>query len=434
MLKKLKEKGANLNAIDKDGNNALHNACFFSNSPETVKWLIDTCAISIESKGQYQKTPFICAAQKGQLAVLKKLKEKGANLNAIDKDGNNALHNACFFSNSPETVKWLIDTCAISIESKGQHKRTPFICAAQKGQLAVLKKLKEKGANLKAIDKDGDNALHYACLSSNSPETVKWLIETCAISIESKGQYQKTPFLCAAEKGQLSVLKKLKEKGANLNAIDQYGNNALHYACLYSNSPETVEWLIDTCAISIESKGGYQKTPFLCAAQKGQLAVLKKLKEKGANLKAIDKDGDNALHYASLFSNSPETAKWLIDTCAILIESRGGYQKTPFLCAAEKGQLAVLKKLKEKGAKMDAKSNFGYCALYFACKYSNSPDAVEWLIKNTTLPVKNGFFSWITSDNKAIQKLLNDADKIRASTNSMNRPNFLYDLFQQATS
>ena len=98
----------------------------------------------------------------------KKLKEKGANLNAIDKDGNNALHNACFFSNSPETVEWLIDTCAISIESKGQYQATPFLCAAENGQLAVLKKLKEKGANLKAIDKDGNNALHYACLFSNS--------------------------------------------------------------------------------------------------------------------------------------------------------------------------------------------------------------------------------------------------------------------------
>ena len=351
MLKKLKEKGANLKAIDKDGNNALYNACLFSNSPETAKWLIDTCAISIESKGQYQKTPFLCAANKGQLAVLKKLKEKGANLNAIDKDGNNALHNACLFSNSPETAKWLIDTCAISIESKGWYQKTPFLCAAEKGQLAVLKKLKEKGANLNAIDQYGNNALHYACLFSNSPETVKWLIDTCAISIESKGQYQKTPFLCAAQNGQLAVLKKLKEKGANLNAIDKDGNNALQNACLYSNSPETAKWLIDTCAISIESKGWYQKTPFLCAAEKGQLAVLKKLKEKGANLNAIDKDGNNALHNACLFSNSPETAKWLIDTCAISIESKGMVSKNTLSLCGRKGAACRVKKAKRERRK-----------------------------------------------------------------------------------
>ena len=185
-----------------------------------------------------------------------------------------------FSLTAPETVKWLIDTCAISIESRGGNQKTPFLCAANKGQLAVLKKLKEKGANLNAIDQYGNNALHYACLFSNSPETVKWLIDTCAISIESRGGNQKTPFLCAAEKGQLAVLKKLKEKGANLNAIDQYGNNALHYACLYSNSPETVKWLIDTCAISIESRGRDQKTPFICAAEKVAAFRVKKAKRE----------------------------------------------------------------------------------------------------------------------------------------------------------
>src|SRR5690606_33432935 len=104
-----------------------------------------------------------------------------------------------------------------------------------------------KGANVKALDEDGNNALQLAS-SSNSPETVEWLINTCKIDIESKGGwYQRTPFLWAAEKGRLDILKFLKSRGANTKALDKDGNNALHLASLYSNSPETVEWLIDIC-------------------------------------------------------------------------------------------------------------------------------------------------------------------------------------------
>ena len=63
----------------------------------------------------------------GQLEVVKWLVEKGADVNATNKDGRTVLHSA-----------------------------------ADSGQLDVVKWLVEKGADVNATDKDGKTVLHMA--------------------------------------------------------------------------------------------------------------------------------------------------------------------------------------------------------------------------------------------------------------------------------
>jgi len=384
-LKLLKNKGVNIRAVDGNGRNALHYASYLSNSVEPVKWLIDEVNIDIETKGKFQRTPLLCAARKGQLKLLELLKNKGSDITAIDKGGDNALHLACFYTNNVETVNWLIDEVNIDIETRGFNQLTPFLCAAYKGQLEILKLLRNKGADITAIDKYGNNALHLACKFSNSVETVNWLIDKANMDIETRGFNQLTPFLCATDKGQLKVLELLKNKGADITAIDKNGDSALHLACGFSNSIETVNWLIDKANIDIETKGKYQRTPFLKAAYEGQLDILKLLRNKGADITAIDEDGDSALHLACGFSNSIETVNWLIDKANIDIETKGEYQRTPFLCAADNGQLEILKLLRDKGADITAVDEDGDSALHLACYFSKNIKIIEWLINSAKI-------------------------------------------------
>ena len=209
-------------------------------------------------------------------------------------------------------VTWLLDVCKLGLETKGEYEATPFICAAVKGQFAMIKLLKQRGAHIHAKDKGGNNALHVACLYSDSVDMVSWLLGVCKIGLETKSEPSKrTPFLCATHKGQLPIAKLLKEQGANINAKDKYGNNALHYACLWSGSVPMVTWLLDLCKIGIETKGYEQRTPFICAAKKGQLAIVKLLRERGANINAKSKNGYNALYYARKFSKNKELIRYL---------------------------------------------------------------------------------------------------------------------------
>ena len=211
-----------------------------------VTWLLDVCKIDLETKGNLQQTPFLCAAEKGQFGIAKLLRQRGANISAKNEFGNNALHEACLFSGSVAMVTWLLDECKIEKEAKGGWEQiTPFLYAAKKGQLAIAKLLKERGANIHATDDDGNSALHYACYYSGSVEMVEYLLDVCKIDIEAKGFAQATPFLCAAREGYLGIAKLLKERGANIHATDESGNNALHAAFGLSSSEEMVAWLWD---------------------------------------------------------------------------------------------------------------------------------------------------------------------------------------------
>ena len=208
-------------------------------------------------------------------------------------------------------VTWLLNECDIDIEAKEEYGMTPFLCAAENEQLAISKLLRQRDANLNARDKNGNNALHYACAHSGSVEMVTWLLDECKIGIETKGQFQYTPFLYAVWYGKLSITKLLKERGININAKDHWGNSALHLACLYSGSVEMINWLLDECKIDIETKGEYKRTPFLCAAIEGQLAIAKLLRQRGANVNAKDIYGYKALNLAKIFSKNKELIRYL---------------------------------------------------------------------------------------------------------------------------
>ena len=316
------------------------------------------------------------ASYKGNLAVLKSLKDKGEDLTVTDTDGNNALHIACFGAGHIETIKWLLDE-GFALESKGNAGYTPFLSAAYGGNLDVLKFLKERNADTRSTSNDGENALHRACFGAGHIETIKWLLDE-GFALESKGNAGYTPFLSAADGGNLDVLKFLKERNADTRSTSNHGENALHIACLGAGHIETIKWLLDE-GFALESKGNAGYTPFLSAAYGGNLDVLKFLKERNADTRSTSNDGENALHRACFGAGHIETIKWLLDE-GFALESKGNAGYTPFLSAADGGNLDVLKFLKERNADTRSTSNHGENALHIACLGAGHIETVKWLL------------------------------------------------------
>ena len=86
---------------------------------------------------------------------------------------------------------------------------------------------------------------------------MKYLIENKAANIKSKNEF----LLIASKEGHLEVVKLLIEKGIDINQIDIFRHNALHWA--------------------------------------SNVEVVKLLIEKGIDINQTDKNGWNALHWAS---------------------------------------------------------------------------------------------------------------------------------------
>src|SRR5437763_1747342 len=82
-----------------------------------------------------------------------------------------------------------------------------------------------------------------------------------------------------AENGRKAVVTVLIERGANITAEDEFGNQAIHSAA-FGGDEDVVRLLIAKGAsVKARCKSGY--TPLHCAADRGQVKIGKLLIAKG---------------------------------------------------------------------------------------------------------------------------------------------------------
>jgi ankyrin repeat protein len=187
----------------------------------------------------------IDTAKKGDTARVKALIDKGANINAKDKNGRTALMWASE-KGYTEIVKLLREKGAIGTIKIDLY----LIESAQKGDIAGVNALLNKGADVNAKDKDGWTAL-----------------------------------MEASNNGHTEIVKALIDKGANINAKDKNGRTALMWASLFGNT-EIVKMLLNKGAdVNAKDKDG--SSALTEALVKGHTEVVKALLKKGANVHVI---------------------------------------------------------------------------------------------------------------------------------------------------
>ncbi len=102
-------------------------------------------------------------------------------------------------------------------------------------RLEVLKLLLEKGANSKAADCLGNNALHLAVKISNNTDTIKYLVEHVKLDVNSKNVENETALHLVSYYGYMSTVDYLVENGAQVDARDKNNDMPLHIAASYGN-------------------------------------------------------------------------------------------------------------------------------------------------------------------------------------------------------
>ena len=137
------------------------------------------------------------------VAMARLLIEKGADVNAVDTNGDTALAYAVRF-NKVELVLELLSTANIDV-NKGNIP--PLTASAMKGSVAIARLLIEKGADVNAVDTNGDTALAYAVLA-NKVELVLELLSAANIDV-NKGELP--PLSAMAIKGRPEMLRVLLE-------------------------------------------------------------------------------------------------------------------------------------------------------------------------------------------------------------------------------
>lgn len=257
LAKFLIKSGVDVNAINKHNCTAL-NYAIFSNSYEVAKVLIESGAvlspsIMLSTVGFQLNSP----------KIVELLIEVGADINAVDKDGNTTLHRAMCFSN-PEIAEILIKKGA-DLEIKNKLGETPLAYFHKQwiggsNPLPIVKLLVEAGANLEVVDKMKRTLLIKAILSK-FPNVAEFLIELGVdVNATTKNKDKESPLYSATVANNVRMVELLIQKGANVNAICGYfKQTALHTASKYSNRFEIAKLLMKAGA-SVDIKDSYGKT------------------------------------------------------------------------------------------------------------------------------------------------------------------------------
>jgi ankyrin repeat protein len=117
-------------------------------------------------------------------------------------------------------------------------------------------------------------------------------LESPGVNINTTNNSGATPLILASRKGHLQVVRNLVQLGADIQAEDKQGVNAL-FAAIAENQVPVVAFLADQTDINQQDKQGF--TPLMRAVLKNNKALVQALVEKNADLNVKDYRGDTAL-------------------------------------------------------------------------------------------------------------------------------------------
>lgn len=138
----------------------------------------------ITHASRYYTTALNIAAHKGLAKTVKRLLEKGAEVNTRDGGGHTALH-----------------------------------CAASNGNIEVIKLLLEQKSRINSYSKLGSTPLHFAA-ANNHIDAVRLLLNRGANPL-AQGNNNSIPSMSATDKDVIAVLKEAEEKKHKENAVKE---------------------------------------------------------------------------------------------------------------------------------------------------------------------------------------------------------------------
>lgn len=317
--------GADIDAHDGLGDTALIYAAGHLDA-DIVKQLIDAGA-DVHAKNDEGKTAFRCAMERGSADSVRLLLAAGATGAEIQTAFETAVDHV-----DAEKAKLLLDAGA-DVNEKMSDGSNPLIYTTSRSFLFVkeadekrtripslVQVLLEGGADVNAVDKNGETAL-MGEMHHRRAGVIKLLLDAGAnVNAKNKegdtalGIYWRQKYWNAED---ADVLKLLLDAGADLSTLSyESGETALMQAISDYKPVEVIQVMVKS-GVNIDAKEKwYGKTALMMAAAKGRASVVKILLDAGAKVNVKDKEGRSALDYFPV--NGFGLSKAEIETAKIL--------------------------------------------------------------------------------------------------------------------
>jgi ankyrin repeat protein len=179
-------------------------------------------------------------------------------------------------------LRAVLSVCGVLALGAAAPAEAPVADAAMRGDVAAVRALIDRGADVNAAQGDGMTALHWAG-ETGTAEMARMLLAAGA-NLEARTRIgDLTPLLIAAEAGNGPVVGVLVESGADVEARSTVGGGtALHYAS-ESGDVASVRALLQHGADPNVRQLEWEQTPLIYAASKNRVEVIRTLLEAGAD-------------------------------------------------------------------------------------------------------------------------------------------------------
>ena len=234
---------------------------------------------------------FLICAETGNKTLLDYCISKGANANATDLGGNNALLLAAE-NGRKEMYDYCITKLGLSPNSLNAHKENALMLSFQSSNAGLITQLIEENQNLEFQNIEGETALFYADRCELPEIFGIYLMKK--VNLNHADKNGNTVILKAAFRDNTSHVFQLLEKGADATVKNKNGKNLLSglLSSYYRNEEVktlALKLINQGVDVGVKTTNGADLT--FVAIQAGDLELLKLLHSKGA--KVDGRDGSN---------------------------------------------------------------------------------------------------------------------------------------------
>ena len=266
--------------------------------------------VDLKVRDRRDNTPLIYAAAFGSVDAVRRLLDRGADVNTKNSFDATAL----VYAAGNEAKARLLMAHGADVNARTRQGRTALmIAAACDGCSAVVKLLLEKGADVKAKDSGGSTALELAASGGDS-ESVRLLLAAGA-DARNRSQSGMTPLLGAVFNCDLASVKLLLAQGADPNAavtdagtvkfgkIQLIGATPMLDSTAYCRG-DLVQALIDAHG-DVNAHDIRGMTPLMLgvASETQDAALVRILVHAGAVVNAKSEEGETAADWAAKYGD-----------------------------------------------------------------------------------------------------------------------------------
>ena len=373
MIKFLVDKGLSVNFNDIEGRNLAHYAAMNQN-PEIMQILIDYGVAFDKEDNNYNITPLGVAAQSGSPEVCELLIKAGSRINYKDKAGFSPIICSTYNTN-PEVFNVLVKNGA-DVKVEDNKKRSLLYHAFDHSSLELVKEI-TRLTNTKFNNDDFDeykqNIEKMRYIKERAANDPEFLNSFLAVGIDPRLPIDiKLPYVfLAAGNPDLRVIEFWGKNSSDLSLGSEFVD-FFTYAIEKNPNPEIIDYLLDK-RLFIKDAG----LIFEHIIKNNSVEVWKRLFDAGLPR------GEVFLYALLGRVEHPNP-----EIVALLAEDEASYKSkwrtgsTACHMAVQKDDPVYIKILKEAGADINVRNDYGITPLMVACSKGTNIDVIDYLVEN----------------------------------------------------